>query len=101
MSELKLTENYYVSDLVQLLWGEEIIAKNRVSDFSGHSRFQSRMLKKRQSLRFGSLTMGKYFFKKMTESQIWFTYYGKIFFRKNDRVSDLVHLLWENIFLKK
>ena len=58
MSELKLTENYYVSDLVQLLWGEEIIAKkNRVSDFSRDSRFQSKMLEKRLSLRFGSITM--------------------------------------------
>ncbi len=56
---------------------------------------------------------------KTTESQIWFNYYGTIFLRKmtecqisqdivvfrakcwkNDRVSDLVQLLWVNIFSK-
>ena len=55
---IKWSENDWVSDLVQLLW-DNIFAKNdRVSDFSRHSGFQSKMLKKRQSLRFGSITMG-------------------------------------------
>ena len=50
-------KNDRVSDLVQLLW-DNIFSKNdRVSDFSRHSRFQSKMLKKRLSLRFGSITM--------------------------------------------
>ncbi len=55
---IKWSENDWVSDLVQLLW-DNIFAKNDwVSDFSRHSGFQSKMLKKRQSLRFGSITMG-------------------------------------------
>ena len=38
---------------------------------------------------------------KTTKSQIWFTYYGIIYFRKNDRVSDLVQLYWRKKLRKK
>ena len=50
----KCWENDWVSDLVQLLWDNIFFEKWQSVRF----RFQSKVLRKRLSLRFGSITMG-------------------------------------------